>query len=232
MTFGSASETNDYAGLNIITEKDLNFDTSTIQVYDLSQSLNMNAVLSSFNGLRTPSVTIPSNNIRKFSVGSIRNNLVFNNVVSYREPPVEHNKPVRIKIKLNQKSQEANVPDIEETLDLKTDLTNEKSKVSNPELKNASGTQEECADKTGYGKLRNIHLANINNPEQPKITQIEQTEIVFPRKQLIGLKDVRNKPDYAEESGYGDNGIHKNIATIRSFWRTDVKNRVRRYLPT
>jgi hypothetical protein len=232
LTFRSGSETNDYAGLNTVTAKDINFGNSTIQIYDLSQNINVNAVLSSFNGMRIPSFTVPANNTRKFSLGSSRGNLVFNKDISYREPPVEYNKPVHIRIKLNLKSQEANVPDIEETLDVRTDLTNEKSKVSNPDLKNSSGTQENCADKTGYGKLRNIHLANINNPEQPKISQITQTEVVFPRKQLIGLKDVRNKPDYAEESGYGDNGTHKNIATIRSFWRTNIKNRVRGYLPT
>jgi hypothetical protein len=232
MPFRSGSETNDYVGLNTVTPKDINLDTSIIQPYSLSQSLNVNAILSSYNGLKIPSATVPANSIRKFSLETSRGNLIFNDNVSYREPPVEHNKPVQIKIKLTQKSQEPNIPDIEETLELKTDLSNEKSKVSNPNLKNSSGTQEGCTDKTGYGKLRNINLANINNPEQPKITQITQTEVVFPRKQLIGLKDVRTKPDYAEEIGYGDNGTHRNIATIRSFWRTDVKNRVRGYLPT
>ena len=73
-------------------------------------------------------------------------------------------------------------------------------------------------------------LADANNV---KINYWEILENIYPRKDMVGRAEIRNKPNYEEEKGifnvseltWSQNSYNNNSAKIRSFWKDNINNR-------
>ncbi len=75
----------------------------------------------------------------------------------------------------------------------------------------------------------------LNDTGSIKINSYELLHNVYPRKDLVGLAEVRTKPNYEETEGYfntssltwSQNSYNNNTADIRSFWRDNIEDRKR-----
>jgi len=142
----------------------------------------------------------------------------------YIEPPVQWNVPMVIGVSL-ESSLGAIKGKVSTTI--KTDYSNNIDNIANNDFRKEINPPETDREELAYSKMRNLMNSTIDDPDEPKLVNLTFSQVVFPRKEKQGLGIIRNRPDYAEVAGTGSNGYDRNIATIRSFWKSDIRNRVR-----
>lgn len=145
-----------------------------------------------------------------------------------REPAVEWNLPVYEKIKVV--IEPINSQNTTEKLDMveaKTDLSNEIDYYANSLLSDKLSLFAKNDTDTGYRKLFNLYGIKNDTIQDINLDFITRKEIIFPKKQFIGLNEIRTLPNYAEEKGFGSNGYDRNIANVRTFWKDSITDRLR-----
>jgi len=135
---------------------------------------------------------------------------------SYREPPISYNRPTDEKILMSGSA----LPII-----LVSTYDNNKQKLANLQLAKALGIGERSEVQT-YDVVRVLENDEIYDPK-PIVNEVSYSAQIFPTRVHAGLKESRNKSQYAEILGTGSNGYDRNAGVIRSFWRNNENNRRR-----
>jgi hypothetical protein len=142
-----------------------------------------------------------------------------------REPSIEWNLPVSEKLNVlsysTEKQNEVN------SLQVRADYSNEIDYFANDLFSQRIGLSPKADTDTGYRKLFNLYGLANDTIQDVSLGFISHKEILFPKKQFIGLNEIRTRPNYAEIAGTGSNGYDKNIASIRTFWRDRIEDRLR-----
>jgi hypothetical protein len=134
---------------------------------------------------------------------------------SYIEPPVSYNLPM---------THVVSVTGSKLPIEIVSTYDNNKEKLANEALIKVLGVKERTEPQT-HDVLKN--LENGLYEPRPSIKEVVYQQNIFPRKDKVGTKETRTRPEYAEVAGTGSNGYDRNIAKIRSFWRNNVNNRIR-----
>lgn len=124
---------------------------------------------------------------------------------SFKEPPVEYNLPMRHVL---------NVDRAEEDIEILSSYNNLKDSFANKHLKDSLKYEVEDTE-TIYDKLEKP-INGIN------VKEVEHVDYIFPKKELVGLKEIRLKPNFNETTGSStaliQTGYDQNTAYIRKIW--------------
>lgn len=135
---------------------------------------------------------------------------------AYREPPVSYNKPMEQTVEMSGSS---------EPLELVSTYDNNKGRFVNDGLTNRTGINTRTELQV-YDVLKTLEDDAVYEPK-PHVSKITYSAQIFPTKVNTGMKETRQKPNYAEVAGTDSNGYDRNSGEIRSFWRDDINNRRR-----
>ena len=135
----------------------------------------------------------------------------------YIEPPVEWNLPITFGVTLNTELTKIN--DVYTIL--RTEYSNVLDTIANQLLKNEIAPVQPDRNKTSYKKIYNLLTSKVQDIDEPVAAGIAYSELVFPRKDKIGLGDIRTKPNYE------DNGSTDSIVKTKTFWRDSAVDRER-----
>jgi len=138
------------------------------------------------------------------------------------EPPVEWNMPMVLGFGMNSSFNE--VENILKT-SVKTDFSNNLDTIANAELKQFINPPIKNIDDLAYSKIKNLLFSKISDPDEPRFLNVSVSEVIYPRKDKIGLGEIRTKPEYAENAGTGSNGYDRNAGRIRSIWKNNLQDR-------
>jgi len=233
----------------------LNTSIATIASYDQLNSLNLHRngpyQYPSWKQIRTGETPVAryqkNNNIISFKkeediygsneVTPANAGLTRDTLIHFTEPPVTFRyKPVGTTLILS------GSPD---PLTLNSVYGNNMGGFPNPDINNFLGTSIKCEEQM-YDRIKGMyHNAPSDSPVQEMLS-VDYSEIVYPREIHAGLKEYRQRTEYAEVAdgtniysggkvifvsaslSNGSNGIDRGPLYRRTFWRTDPVFRNRR----
>jgi hypothetical protein len=225
-----------FVGLNLTSSVIKNVDTSSNTIEVSTASVDLNAYLSNINGpyqgagwkqLRNsdnkvvqlsrvnnkilaqnkPSISIYYNKKGTITAVSSRRSREF---TSYKESPVEFNLPMKHEVYISGSSDD---------IQITSTYDNNINRFANIDLSAATGIKKKQDKKQLHDKL--IELKNGKYSQKPEIMKASHQEIIFPKKQNIGLKESRTKPNYEDLSSTGS------VVDTRTFWRDSYIDRKR-----
>jgi len=125
------------------------------------------------------------------------------------EPPIEYNIPM---------NHDISMLGSEELIKAVSSYDNNKNKFANKNLSIALNTSAKTSE-----QFHDLILKAQNSDiiQKPLLKYIEYKEMVFPRKEKVGLKETRFKPNY------DDLGSKQSVSNIRTYWKDDISNRAR-----
>ncbi len=240
----SGSEIIDYTGLNTHLIKNVNTSSNTISSLNNLSGTEVNKYFSNLNGpYQHPSWKQIRNANNKLVIETRKNNIYTvrdlpvikfrvdenNKLVSYvdkndgsftsfKEPPVTYNFPMEHLL---------NVTGSRDSINVVSTYDNNKKKLSNTNLANRLGIKAKD-DAQAHDIL--VDLEDGLYYPKPEIINVKYTTNIFPSDLNVGIKEIRNKPNYEETNptGLALEGRSRNIATIRSFWNNTIEDRARK----